>query len=61
MINKKQATTPPLPITESKNTKAKAQKQHHVPPYGVSDPDGHVMNRIKQVKPALWAKIQNWD
>jgi hypothetical protein len=27
----------------------------------VEDPNGHVMKRIKQAKPTLWAKIQNWD
>lgn len=59
MINKKQATTPPTPISESKKTKPKPHA--HVTPYGVEDAKGHVMNRIQQAKPALWAKIQNWD
>jgi hypothetical protein len=60
MINKKQASQPPTTISESKKTKP---KPHHAPvaPYGVSDPQGYVMKRIQQAKPALWAKIQNWD
>jgi len=48
------------PITEAKKAPSNPR---HVPlaPYGVTDAQGHVMKRIQQAKPALWAKIQNWD
>lgn len=46
-------------ITEAK--KHKPDHTKHVTPYGVDDAQGHVMNRIRDAKPALWAKIQNWD
>lgn len=46
-------------IAEAK--KVKTPHTHHVAPYGVDDPKGHVMNRIREAKPTLWAKIQNWD
>lgn len=31
------------------------------PVFGVDDPDGHVIKRIRHSKPLLWHKIQNWD
>jgi hypothetical protein len=46
-------------ITEAKNRKPDQPK--HVAPYGVDDAQGHVMKRIREAKPTLWAKIQNWD
>jgi hypothetical protein len=30
-------------------------------PYGVDDPNGYVITRMRSAKPALWAKVQNWD
>jgi len=50
-----------LPISEAAKTQAKRRSDNHISPYGVEDPNGHVMKRIKQAKPTLWAKIQNWD
>ena len=47
-------------IAESKKT-TPTPKHQPVTPYGVSDPNGHVVKRIQHAKPALWAKIQNWD
>ena len=29
--------------------------------FGVDDPNGHVMRRIRSSKPHLFQKIQNWD
>ena len=46
-------------ITEAKNRKP--DQPSHVAPYGVDDAQGHVMKRIREAKPTLWAKIQNWD
>ena len=49
------------PITEAAKMHPKPKAESHVAPYGVDDPNGHVMKRIKHAKPALLAKIQNWD
>lgn len=60
MTKNKPLSKAPSPLSESK--KSKPQSAHaHVTPYGVTDPQGHVMSRIQQAKPTLWAKIQNWD
>lgn len=53
------------PLQENKGSssdKHQAVSSHkgHAP-YGVDDPTGHVITRMHAAKPALWAKVQNWD
>ena len=47
-------------ITEANKSHTKVA-QPPIQPFGVDDPNGHVIKRIKQAKPTVWAKIQNWD
>ena len=51
------------PVTEARNPKAKknVKQDAYVAPFGVDDPEGHVMRRIAKAKPHLMTKIQNWD
>jgi hypothetical protein len=37
---------------------------HHAsthPVYGITDPQGSEISRIKQTQPHLWNQIKNWD
>lgn len=47
------------PLAEAKKAVPSPVKQ--VAPFGVDDPQGHVMRRIQQAKPTVWNKIKNWD
>ena len=51
------------PVTEAAKPKAKKnhKSEHHVAPFGVDDPEGHVMRRIRAAHPHLMTKLQNWD
>lgn len=64
----KQFSTPAVPssprtLEEKAPHKTKSHKA--APPaeavYGVSDPNGHVIKRVRETNPRLWHKIQNLD
>lgn len=50
-------------VTEAKQSKVKKhhKPESHVAPFGVDDPQGHVMRRIQAAKPHLMTKLNNWD
>ena len=54
---------PLRPLEERARHKTKSHKA--APPaeavYGVSDPNGHVIKRVRETNPRLWHKIQNLD
>lgn len=53
----------PQPILEKKTAKKESsvEPSSAAPVFGVDDPNGHVIKRIRHSKPHLWHKIQNWD
>jgi hypothetical protein len=53
----------PQTLEEKVKHKHKAPKESASvePVYGVSDPNGHVIKRIRETNPRLWHKIQNLD
>jgi hypothetical protein len=69
-VNAKATTTTVTPhvtpvLHESTKHTKKVKSGQSVPHtsdvFGVDDPHGHVIRRIAHAKPAIWAKIQNWD
>jgi len=58
-----QSKSPPVLHEAAKHKKATrvTHTPHTSDVFGVDDAQGHVIRRIAHAKPAIWAKIQNWD
>lgn len=65
-VHEGRATAPAKPLAEARGHKTKrgaksAQSSASLPPFGIDDPQGHVIRRIREAKPHLLAKIEKWD
>lgn len=66
LITASVSETPVVPVLseakkETRKRSADVSASSAAPIFGVDDPNGHVMRRIRSSKPHLMQKIHNWD